>query len=122
MASFISGHLTTYEVKKLGDGNRAICRGDKVTVHCTGIILRTGRKFWSSKDPGQRSFSYTAGAGNVIKGWDVGCMGMKIGEHREITIPAKEAYGEQGFPAWGIISGDTISFYLECLDIETPQG
>mgnify|MGYP001170684591 CR=1 FL=1 len=45
---------------------------------------------------------YTAGVGGVIKGWDQGCLGMKLGEVRQLTIPADEGYGANGFPAWGI--------------------
>ena len=45
---------------------------------------------------------YTAGVGGVIKGWDQGCLGMKLGEVRQLTIPADEGYGASGFPAWGI--------------------
>lgn len=46
--------------------------GQKVTVHCTGYVEATGKKFWSTKDPGQSTFSFTIGRGQVIKGWDEG--------------------------------------------------
>ena len=54
----------------------------------------------------------------VITGWDQGCLGMKIGEERELLIPAHEGYGAAGFPAWGIPPGGTLNFTLECLKIE----
>ena len=55
---------------------------------------------------------------SVITGWDQGCLGMKIGEERELLIPAHEGYGAAGFPAWGIPPGGTLNFTLECLKIE----
>ena len=78
---------------------------------------QTGKKFWSTKDPGQEPFTYQAGVGGVIKGWDQGCLGMAIGEERELVIPADEGYGADGFPAWGIPPGGTLNFTLECLKI-----
>ena len=50
-----------------------------VTVHATGVVKETGKRFWSTKDPGQQPFSYQAGVGQVIKGWDQGLLGMQIG-------------------------------------------
>ena len=71
----------------------------------------------STKDPGQKPFSYEAGVGQVITGWDQDLMGMKLGEEREILIPAHEGYGAAGFPAWGIPPGGTLNFTLELLSI-----
>ena len=53
--------------------------GATVTVHATGVIKETGKKFWSTKDPGQQPFTYQAGVGQVIKGWDQGLLGMQLG-------------------------------------------
>ena len=50
--------------------------------------------------------------------WDQGCLGMKVGEARELIIPAHEGYGASGFPAWGIPPGGTLNFTLECLKVE----
>ena len=47
------------------------------------MVQETGKKFWSTKDPGQQPFSYQAGVGQVIKGWDQGLLGMKLGEERQ---------------------------------------
>ena len=81
---------TTYVIKKAGDPSKgAISRGDTATVHATGVIKETGKKFWSTKDPGQQPFTYQAGVGGVIKGWDQGCLGMTVGEERELEIPAR---------------------------------
>ena len=79
---------------------------------------KQGKKFWSTKDPGQQPFTYQAGVGGVIKGWDQGCLGMQIGETRKLVIPAHEGYGANGFPAWGIPPGGTLDFTLECLSIQ----
>ena len=108
---------TTFEIKAEGSGAE-ITAGCTATVHATGVVLQTGKKFWSTKDPGQQPFTYQAGVGGVIKGWDQGCLGMKVGETRELIIPAHEGYGESGFPAWGIPPGGTLNFTLECLDVK----
>jgi len=70
--------------------------GDKVKVHYTGRLLRTNFMFDSSvgKDP----LPVTIGTGGVIKGWDLGLVGMKVGGKRKLTIPSKLAYGDQGQP------------------------
>ena len=108
---------TVYNILAAGEG-ASVKAGATVTVHATGVIKETGKKFWSTKDPGQQPFSYQAGVGGVIKGWDQGCLGMKIGEQRKLTIPGHEGYGAGGFPAWGIPPNGTLEFTLEVLKIE----
>ena len=98
----IPGVKTTYTVVKEGTGDAVVAKGSKVKVHATGTVVETEKKFWSTKDKGQQPFEYSAGVGGVIKGWDQGCLGMKVGEVRHLTIPADEGYGANGFPAWGI--------------------
>merc|ERR1719465_369609 len=71
-------------------GAPTIAKGDTVTVHATGVVKETDKKFWSTKDPGQEPFTYQAGVGGVIKGWDQGCLGMTVGEARELIIPAHQ--------------------------------
>ena len=61
----IAGYKTTYEVQKAGSG-ASVVKNAKVTVHATGVVKETGKKFWSTKDPGQQPFSYNAGVGQVI--------------------------------------------------------
>ena len=73
----IPGFNTTYEVKREGVGSVTVAKGSTVTVHATGIVAETDKKFWSTKDPGQQPFTYKAGVGGVITGWDRGCLGMK---------------------------------------------
>ncbi|KAJ4458974.1 putative Protein pelota [Paratrimastix pyriformis] len=97
-------------------GARAPARGQNVTVHCTGM-LENGIKFWSTRDPGQNVFSFRIGMGKVIRGWDEGVMGMKIGEKAVLTCTSDYAYGAGGFPAWGIPANATLKFEIELLAI-----
>ena len=71
---------TAFNILKEGSG-ATVSKGATVTVHATGVIKETGKKFWSTKDAGQQPFSYQAGVGQVIKGWDQGLLGMKLGTH-----------------------------------------
>ena len=115
----IGGFKTQFAVLKPGDADGAIvASGSAVTVHATGIVVETGKKFWSTKDPGQQPFSYVAGVGQVITGWDQGLLGMAVGEERMVVIPAEEGYGAGGFPQWGIPAGGTLEFTLEVLEIK----
>eukprot|EP00444_Apocalathium_aciculiferum_P010288 CAMPEP_0183387330 /NCGR_PEP_ID=MMETSP0370-20130417/3116_1 /TAXON_ID=268820 /ORGANISM="Peridinium aciculiferum, Strain PAER-2" /LENGTH=155 /DNA_ID=CAMNT_0025565895 /DNA_START=77 /DNA_END=544 /DNA_ORIENTATION=- len=113
----IQGVQTTYKTLTEGTGDAVVEKGDTVTVHATGIVRQTDKKFWSTKDSGQQPFTYTAGGG-VITGWDKGAMGMKIGEVRLLMIPAAEGYGANGFPAWGIPKNGDLSFEIEVLTIK----
>ena len=108
---------TVFNILKEGSGTE-VKKGATVTVHATGVVKESGKKFWSTKDPGQEPFTYQAGVGQVIKGWDQGLLGMKLGESRQVIIPAAEGYGAAGFPAWGIPPGGTLNFTLECLKVE----
>lgn len=80
---------------KVGDGPEAKV-GQQVTVHYTGY-LTDGKKFDSSVDRGQ-PFPFTLGTGQVIKGWDEGVAGMKVGGKRRLIIPSQLAYGPNGRP------------------------
>jgi len=96
-----------------GDGATAE-NGNTVSVHYTGW-LDDGNKFDSSVDRNQ-PFSFTLGAGMVIRGWDQGVAGMQVGEKRKLTIPANLGYGAQG--AGGVIPPNaTLIFDVELLGI-----
>ncbi|MGE0788586.1 MAG: FKBP-type peptidyl-prolyl cis-trans isomerase [Sandaracinaceae bacterium] len=78
----------------VGDGAQAAA-GQSVSVHYTGT-LTNGSKFDSSLDRGQ-PFDFQLGAGQVIKGWDEGVAGMRVGGKRKLTIPPEKGYGARGF-------------------------
>ena len=99
---------------KVGDGAEAKS-GQSVTVHYVGT-LTDGKKFDSSRDRGQ-GFSFPLGGGRVIKGWDQGVAGMKVGSVRKLTIPPHLAYGERGFPPV-IPANSTLIFEVELLEIK----
>lgn len=102
------------EEMKVGEGAAAVA-GKSVTVHYTGW-LTNGTKFDSSLDRGD-PFRFNLGAGQVIKGWDQGVEGMKIGGKRKLTIPSDLGYGEQGAGAV-IPPGATLVFEVELLGVE----
>lgn len=103
------------QIVDLRAGAGAECKaGDTVSVHYTGT-LEDGTKFDSSRDRGQ-PFNFPLGAGRVIKGWDVGVAGMKVGGQRKLTIPAVEGYGSQGAGA-AIPPNSTLYFDVELLKI-----
>jgi peptidylprolyl isomerase len=94
-----TGPAPTTLVKKdivVGKGAAAKA-GDKVTVQYVGVLYDTLEQFDASWDNGQ-PFPFTLGKGEVIKGWDEGVAGMKVGGRRELTIPPDLAYGAQGQP------------------------
>src|SRR5438445_12671599 len=88
--------------------------GQTVTVHYTGW-LKNGKKFDSSKDRGQ-PFSFPLGAGRVIKGWDEGVAGMKVGGKRKLTIPPGLGYGTRGAGS-AIPPNATLIFEIELLKV-----
>ncbi len=96
----------------LGNGKEATA-GQKVTVNYKGM-LENGKEFDSSYDRGP--FSFSLGAGQVIKGWDEGVAGMKIGGKRKLIIPPELGYGSRG--AGGVIPPNaTLVFEVELLDV-----
>lgn len=100
---------------KVGTGEEAKA-GDVVSVHYTGT-LTDGKKFDSSVDRNQ-PFEFTLGAGQVIKGWDQGVAGMKVGGKRKLTIPSDLAYGDRA--VGGVIpAGATLLFDVELISINS---
>lgn len=105
---------------KVGDGAEATA-GKMVSVHYTGWLYdeaaadKHGKKFDSSRDRGQ-PFQFPLGGGQVIKGWDQGVQGMKIGGQRTLVIPAEMGYGARG--AGGVIPPNaTLVFDVELLGV-----
>lgn len=103
----------------VGEGLEA-AKFDILTVHYTGK-LEDGTVFDSSKNPGRDPFRFTVGLGQVIRGWDEGFIGMKIGGTRTLTIPPEMGYGVRG-------SGDvippnaTLIFEVELLEVEKNEN
>ncbi|HET7482129.1 MAG TPA: FKBP-type peptidyl-prolyl cis-trans isomerase [Actinomycetota bacterium] len=103
-----------YQDLECGTGPEAKA-GDTLTVHYVGK-LESGKKFDASRDHGS-PFTFPLGAGQVIKGWDEGLVGMKVGGKRELTIPPELGYGAAGSPPV-IPPNATLVFEVELLDIQ----
>ena len=99
---------------KIGDGQE-VEKFNIVTVNYTGL-LEDGTKFDSSLNPGRSPFRFTVGAGQVIKGWDEGLMGMKVGGKRKLTIPPVLGYGSRDNGP--IPANSTLIFEIDLLGIE----
>jgi FKBP-type peptidyl-prolyl cis-trans isomerase FkpA len=113
MSEMISDSGLKYEDLVEGDGATAEA-GQTVVVHYTGW-LTDGSKFDSSKDRNQ-PFSFGLGKGMVIRGWDEGVVGMKVGGTRKLTIPPQLGYGAAG--AGGVIPPNaTLVFEVELLEL-----
>ena len=99
----------------VGDGTEAQDY-NKVVVNYTGT-LEDGSIFDSSLKHGRTPFTFTLGSGSVIKGWDLGVKGMKVGGKRKLTIPSDLGYGDNG--AGNVIPpGATLIFEVELLEVE----
>ena len=118
-SAFAAGGLVKTDTV-VGKGKEAIA-GKTVEVHYTGWLYEVtapkqrGKQFDSSV--GRGPFSFPLGAGRVIKGWDEGVAGMKVGGKRTLVIPAELAYGKRG--AGGVIPPDAmLVFDVELLDVK----
>jgi peptidylprolyl isomerase len=98
----------------VGSGDEAL-PGQTVVVHYVGVGVTSGEEFdssWNRNEP----FSFPLGAGYVIKGWDEGVQGMRIGGRRRLVIPAHLGYGDRG--AGGVIApGETLIFVVDLLEL-----
>ncbi|MBK7473791.1 MAG: FKBP-type peptidyl-prolyl cis-trans isomerase [Betaproteobacteria bacterium] len=106
-----------YEDTIAGTGEQARA-GQQVSVHYTGWLYQdgqAGKKFDSSKDRNE-PFGFALGAGRVIKGWDEGVQGMRVGGTRRLVIPPELGYGARG--AGGVIPANaTLLFVVELLGV-----
>ena len=106
------------QIETLTTGDGAVAEaGMRASVHYEGR-LENGEVFDASRPRGQ-AFSFTIGAGQVIRGWEQGVEGMKVGETRRLTIPPELGYGEAG-AGGGIPQNATLVFEIELLDVSVP--
>jgi FKBP-type peptidyl-prolyl cis-trans isomerase len=116
-------NITSLQISngKVGTGAEATA-GKSVTVHYTGWLYdpktpdHRGQKFDSSKDHGE-PFSFKLGAGQVIRGWDQGVAGMKVGGARTLVIPSELGYGARGAGS-SIPPNATLLFDVELLEVK----
>lgn len=104
-----------YEDIQVGTGDEAV-KGHNVEVHYVGTFL-DGKKFDSSRDRGQK-FMFPLGAGRVIKGWDEGVAGMKVGGIRKLVIPGNLGYGPSGAGGGLIPPNATLVFEVELFSVK----
>jgi peptidylprolyl isomerase len=107
---------TKLETKDIvvGTGKEAI-KGNTVSVNYVGALWKTGKEFdssWKRNEP----FQFTLGMSQVIKGWDKGVVGMKVGGRRELRIPYAEAYGKEGNPP-AIPKEEALIFVVDLLKV-----
>lgn len=98
----------------VGDGLEAK-PGRVVQVHYVGVTFASGKEFDASWDRGQ-PFKFAVGGGRVIKGWDRGIRGMRVGGRREIVVPPRLGYGKQS-PSPLIPAGSTLVFVVDLLSV-----
>ena len=113
-----TGEAPTYQLEiedlVVGDGEEAV-DGRVVEVHYVGVSWSNGQQFDASWDRG-KTFEFKLGKGQVIRGWDEGVAGMKVGGRRRITIPPHLAYGKRG--AGGVIGPDeTLVFVVDLIGV-----
>lgn len=103
------------EDEVVGTGTEAKA-GDSVTVQYVGTLLN-GTVFDASRNRGDQGFTFALGAGQVIKGWDMGVVGMKVGGKRKLTIPASLAYGDQSVGGGLIPANSALIFEVELIKV-----
>ncbi|MFD5464198.1 FKBP-type peptidyl-prolyl cis-trans isomerase [Kitasatospora sp. NPDC127059] len=99
----------------VGDGEEAK-PGQNVSVRYVGVTFETGEEFDASWNRSPNEFRFPLGGGRVIKGWDKGVVGMKVGGRRELTIPSHLAYGAQS-PTPAIPPHSTLIFVVDLLAV-----
>ncbi|MFD7966313.1 FKBP-type peptidyl-prolyl cis-trans isomerase [Streptomyces zaomyceticus] len=104
----------TFRDLVVGDGAEAK-PGRVVQVHYVGVTFESGKEFDASWDRG-RPFKFAVGGGRVIKGWDRGIRGMKVGGRREIIVPPRLGYGKES-PSPLIPAGSTLVFVVDLLTV-----
>jgi peptidylprolyl isomerase len=104
------------QIKDIWEGDGEAARpGHVVSVHYVGVSFSTGEEFDASWNRGS-ALQFPLGGGRVIKGWDQGVAGMKVGGRRQLTIPPHLAYGDQS-PTPAIKPGETLIFVVDLLSV-----
>jgi FKBP-type peptidyl-prolyl cis-trans isomerase FkpA len=124
VATPAANSVTSLQSLTLKPGTGATVGGGQIAVvqytgwlYEAGATDHKGKQFDSSRTAGREAFKFPVGTGSVIKGWDQGVLGMKIGESRRLTIPPDLAYGDSG--TGGVIPpGATLVFDVELVGIE----
>jgi len=103
-------------IEDLKDGDGAVAgAGDTIKAHYVGVAHSTGEEFDASWNRGA-PLEFRLGVGQVIRGWDEGIVGMRVGGRRRLTIPADLAYGDRG--AGNVIKpGETLIFVVDLVDV-----
>lgn len=105
------------EIKDLWEGDGPVAKaGDTVSVHYVGVSFSSGEEFDASWNRG-KPLQFQLGAGQVIAGWDQGVQGMKVGGRRQLTIPARLAYGERGAGGGRIKPNETLIFVCDLVSV-----
>ena len=108
-----------YEDLKEGEGPE-VKPGDWVKVDYTGWLEENGKTFDTSRKPGRKPLVFQVGLGKVIKGWDEGLVGMKVGGRRKLYIPSELAYGARG-AGKDIPPNANLVFDVELVSIEKDR-
>lgn len=105
------------EIKEIWEGDGVEAKaGQTVSVHYVGVAFSTGEEFDASWNRGT-PLQFQLGAGQVIKGWDQGVQGMKVGGRRQLTIPAHLGYGDRGAGGGAIAPGETLIFVCDLVAV-----
>lgn len=118
----------TKKVLQPGKDFPCVSKGSIITAAVTGkvtdkklaMLYSTRRHFWSTKDYGGRPFTFKAGVGQVVQGWDEGVMTMCLYERARINISSEKGYGEEGYLNWKIPPNAGLTFETTILDIKEP--
>ena len=112
---------TTLQIDDIVEGDGPEAKpGDMLSMQYVGVNYADGKQFDASWDNGQ-PFSFQLGSGQVIKGWDQGIAGMKVGGRRELIVPPDLGYGAQGSPP-AIGPNETLVFVVDLLDVQSGGG
>jgi peptidylprolyl isomerase len=116
----IPDHAPSYQLElediTVGEGEEA-AKGHVVEVHYVGVAWSTTQQFDASWDRDD-TFRFTLGKGQVIRGWDEGVAGMRVGGRRRITVPPDMGYGQRGFPG-AIKPNETLVFVVDLVGVKS---